>query len=165
MNILEISLGYWKSYARLNYWIVLENSSIYVSYMWIAWVLKSNGQGFKFQLWPLVLNFLFYKNRTNKPPMDLLGLNVVLLCKILKYHDWYVENIQWIVSGYRSKKSGFAFYMTSYSFPHQISSQPCVINFSFTLAFKWSFTNGRTPEVLFMLKGRYVSKRTAPLNI
>lgn len=36
-----------------------------------------------------------------------------------------------------------------------------VINFSFTQAFKCSLINGGTPEVLFMLKGEYVSKRVA----
>lgn len=40
-----------------------------------------------------------------------------------------------------------------------------VINFSFILAFKWSLTNGGTLEVLFMLKGGYVSKRNAERKI
>lgn len=59
------------------------------------------------------------------------------------------------------KKSVFAFYITKYSFPHKINSQSCVINFSFTVTFKCSLINGRTAEVLFMLKGGYASKRYA----
>lgn len=66
-------------------------------------------------------------------------------------------------NGYSSnnKKSAFAFYVTRCSFIHKISSQSCIVNSSFSLAFKWSLTNGRTLEVVsfFMLNGLYVSKR------
>lgn len=65
-------------------------------------------------------------------------------------------------SGHSSKKkSGFVFYVTSYSFPHKINSQSCVINFFLLWLLSGLLINGGTPEVLCMLKGRYVSKRIA----
>ena len=68
-------------------------------------------------------------------------------------------------SGYSSKKkTGFVFYITGYSFPHNIKSQSCVV-IIFILAFNWSLINGGTTEVLFMLKGIYVSKKTTERKI
>lgn len=61
-------------------------------------------------------------------------------------------------SSNNEKNQIFAFYITDCLFPHKISSQSCVVNFSFTLAFKSSLINGETPEILFMLKGGCVFK-------
>ena len=68
-------------------------------------------------------------------------------------------------SSNNEKNQIFAFYITDCLFPHKISSQSCVVNFSFTLAFKLSLMNGETPEILFILKGGCVFKRIAKRKI
>lgn len=143
--ILEITLRYWEFYIRLNYWAVLEDDSIYISYMWRAWVLKSDGHGFKFQLEPLYPGW---------PSVSLPLLQNGNNTKYLTDYDWMqycfvkpqvlclTHNILWIVGiVVKVKKSGFAFYITGCLFPHKINSQSCIINFFFTLAFKCFLIN------------------------